>query len=295
MRLHHHLSRRALLRAALAATSLAALPARLRADSAYTGAFVDAHSHLKWDVGSTIDDLIQLYDAAGVSAVLLFADPWPIGTEARDRYPLRVQPFLAEGYANALHPHSSYMNPDGLAELLSGRYVVGLGEIICRHSPYQLGAAGGYASAPANNVPADHPALLAAYGTAARFHAPVNVHQEWFYAAELERALRAAPETTFVWAHAGHGPAAQVAPLFRRNANLMADISARTPWIGPGTVLLRGDGSLEPAWAGLLEEFADRFMVGLDLFAPAHFAHGYVQQLVSYYRGLLGQLDPAVA
>jgi hypothetical protein len=33
---------------------------------------------------------------------------------------------------------------------------------------------------------------------AGRFGAPVNIHQEWSYADELERAFRAAPETTFV-------------------------------------------------------------------------------------------------
>jgi len=36
-------------------------------------------------------------------------------------------------------------------------------------------------------------------------------------------------------------------------------------------------------------------MVGLDLFAPAHYQAGYVNPLVAYYRGVLGQLDPAVA
>jgi hypothetical protein len=82
--------------------------------------------------------------------------------------------------------------------------------------------------------------------------------------------------------------------VLRRNPNVLVDLSARTPWIGPGTVLLRRDGTLDPAWALALEDYADRFLVGLDLFAPAHYQAGYVGQLVSYYRGLLGQLDPGV-
>jgi hypothetical protein len=76
---------------------------------------------------------------------------------------------------------------------------------------------------------------------------------------------------------------------------VLADLSARTPWIGPGTVLLRPDGSLDPSWRSVLEDYADRFLVGLDLFAPAHYQAGYVSELVGYYRGLLGQLDPGVA
>jgi hypothetical protein len=173
--------------------------------------------------------------------------------------------------------------------------VRGLGEVILRHSPFQLGASAGYASAPANNVPADHPALIEAYRLAGRHGAPVNVHQEWFFADELERALRAAPETTFVWAHAGHGPAHVVRPLLERNRNLLADLSARTPWIGPGTVLLRPNGAIAPEWSATLHDLADRFVIGLDLFAPAHYRPGYVNQMVTYYRGLLGQLDPPVA
>jgi predicted TIM-barrel fold metal-dependent hydrolase len=121
------------------------------------------------------------------------------------------------------------------------------------------------------------------------------VHQEWFFGEELERALRAAPDTTFVWAHAGHGPPEAVRPMLERNPNLMADLSARTPWIGPGTVLLRPNGALDPAWAATLTDLADRFVIGLDLFAPAHYRAGYVNPMAAYYRGLLGQLDSQVA
>ena len=296
MCLHHRVTRRRLVGTALVAATAALVRARAaRAAGRYEGPFVDAHSHLKADFSPPIGDLIGLYDRAGVRGVLLFGEPWALATDARDRYPSRVVPFLAEGYANAVHPHSSYVNPEGLAQLLGANVVRGLGEVILRHSPYQLGAAGGYASAPANNVPADHPALLEAYRLAGRHGVAVNVHQEWFFGEELERGLRAAPETTFVWAHAGHGPPDAVRPLLERNPNLMADLSARTPWIGPGTVLLRPNGALDPAWSALLHDRADRFVVGLDLFVPAHYQSGYVDQTVAYYRGLLGQLDPQVA
>ncbi len=241
------------------------------------------------------DTLDSLYDQAGELGAIQYGEPWQVASDARGRYPDRIVPFLAEGYANALHPDSSYVHPEGLHQLLAGGVVRGLGEVICRHSPFQLGATGGYYAAPATSIPADHPALLAAYRVAAQYGAPVNVHQEWFHAAELERALRVAPDTTFVWAHAGHGDAAAVRGLLARNPNLMADLSARTPWIGPGTVLLRPNGTLAPEWAGLLREHADRFVIGLDLFVPAHYRQGYVSQMVDYYRGLLGQLEPDVA
>jgi predicted TIM-barrel fold metal-dependent hydrolase len=296
MCLHTPTTRRRALTTVLAALTAALVRARATtAAGPYAGPLVDAHAHLKLGVGPSIDELIRLYDAAGVRGALLFGEPWPLATEARDRYSARIVPFLAEGYAAALHPDSSYANPPGLEQLLAGRFVRGLGEVICRHSAFQLGPSGGYASYPAVDLPADHPALLEAYRQAGRHGAPVTVHQEWWHAPELERALQSAPETTFIWAHAGHGPAASLRPLLERHPNLHADLSARSPWLGPGTVLHGPNGAVTPDWSQLLHAHPDRFLVGLDLFVPAHYQPSYVTQMADYYRGLLGQLDPAVA
>lgn len=192
--------------AAVAGAVLAGRQAWARAAGPYDGPFVDAHSHLKQDLAPPILELMDVYDQVGIKGALLFGEPWPLAADARGAYPNRVVPFLAESYSNALHPDSSYVNPGGLHELLSARVVRGLGEVILRHSPYQLSALHGYASAPPNNVPADDPQLITAYRIAGEHGVAVNVHQEAAYTAELSRALEAAPETTFVWAHAGHGP-----------------------------------------------------------------------------------------
>lgn len=281
----------------MVATVAASLTSAQAAKAAgpYDGPLVDAHLHLKHGISPPAEQIVALLDGAGVRGAWAFGEPWQAASDARGRFPRLLVPFLGEGYANALHAHSNYANADGLAQLLEAGVIGGLGEVILRHSPYQLGATGGFASAPANHVPADHPALVEGYRVAGRFGVPVNVHQEWYFGDELERALRAAPETTFVWAHAGHGPAHAVRPLLERNPNLMADLSARSPWLGPGTVLLRPNGALELAWAATLTDLADRFVIGLDLFAPAHYQAGYVNQMAAYYRGLLGQLGPQVA
>jgi hypothetical protein len=271
---------------------------RTRAASAagvYDGPLVDAHAHLKAGLGPDPAGLLALHDRVGIRGALLFGEPWSIATAARDLAPDRIVPMLAEGYANALHRDSSYLHPAGLEQVFAAKVVRGLGEIICRHSPYQLGASGGFASAPANDVPADHPSLVEAYRVAGAFGGPVTIHQEWWFADELERAVRAAPDTNFIWAHAGHGDVDAARRLLERNPNLHADLSARSPWIGPGTVLTRADGSLGAAWAALLREHADRFLVGFDLFVPAHYEVRYAEQMVGYYRGLLGQLEPDVA
>lgn len=261
----------------------------------YAGRLIDAHCHLTADDPLDASGLVRLLEAASVDGCWLFAHPWSLGTDAWLAHPERIVPFLAEPYADAVADWSSYVNHEWLAWLLAGGYVRGLGEVILRHSPFRLGAAGGYASAPANHVPADDPRLIAAYRIAGRFGAPVTVHQEWWYHAELGRALEAAPETSFVWAHAGHGPPDLVGELLARYPNLHADLSARTPWIGPGTVLLGPDGALNGRWRAVLERFPERFLVGLDLFAPAHYRADYVAALSEYERGLLGQLPLDVA
>jgi hypothetical protein len=302
MCLHHALSgtgrlpRRRLL-TLLTVLAASALTRARAAEAAgpYAGPLVDAHAHLKAGFGPDPAGLLALHDRVGIQGALLFGEPWWISTAARDLAPGRIVPILAEGYANALHRDSSYMNPAGLEQLFAAKVVRGLGEIICRHSPYQLGAAGGFASAPANDVPADHPALVEAYRLAGAAGGTVTIHQEWWFADELERAVRAAPETRFIWAHAGHGDADVARRMLERNPNLHADLSARSPWLGPGTVLTRADGSLSAAWAALLREYADRFLIGFDLFVPAHYEVGYAEQMVGYYRGLLGQLEPDVA
>ena len=80
-------------------------------------AFVDAHAHLRWDAGASINKLIGLYDRARVQGAISFGLPWPLGADARDRYPGRAVPFLAERYANAVHRDASYAHPDGLEQL----------------------------------------------------------------------------------------------------------------------------------------------------------------------------------
>src|SRR5205085_1193371 len=111
----HRIGRRGAIRALLGVAAMGLVRSRAaRAAEPYDGPLVDAHTHLKLDTGPPIDELIALYDGAGVRGVMLFGEPWQVATEARDRYPGRVVPFLAEGYADAVHPDSSYVHPEGL-------------------------------------------------------------------------------------------------------------------------------------------------------------------------------------
>ena len=113
MCLHHALSGAARLPRRRALTVLAALAAsalvRARAAEAagpYVGPVVDAHAHLKEGFGPDPAGLLALHDRVGIQGALLFGEPWPIATATRDLAPGRIVPFLAEGYANAIHRDS---------------------------------------------------------------------------------------------------------------------------------------------------------------------------------------------
>jgi hypothetical protein len=111
-------SRPGAVRVLLATTALVALPWHpARPDGVYDGPFVDAHAHLRWDAGASINELIGLHDRARVQGAISFGEPWPLGADARDRYPGRAVPLLAERYANAVHRDASYAHPDGLEQL----------------------------------------------------------------------------------------------------------------------------------------------------------------------------------
>jgi hypothetical protein len=269
--------------------------APLRSQQAYAGPLVDAHAHLEAESGVSAEALLALYDETGVRGAWLFGFPWSLAADAARQQPDRFVPFLAVGYTTTIGPESAYRDSAGLASLLASRSVRGLGEVILRHSAFRLGPSGGGYSAPATDVPADDPLLVEAYRQAGRQGVPVVVHQEAAYVGELERALRAAPDTTFVWAHAGHGPASVLRPLLARYPNLYADLSARTPWIGARTVLTDPSGELWAEWADLLAQYPDRFLIGFDLFVPMHYRLAYVRDTVEYYRGLLGRLGPAAS
>src|SRR5437763_1762657 len=104
----------------------------------YDGPLIDAHAHLKDGVGTDAAGLLALYDGAAVRGAFLFGEPWSVATAARDLAPDRFVPMLAEGYANALHRDSSYVHPDGLDQVFGAGVVRGRGEVICRHSAFQL-------------------------------------------------------------------------------------------------------------------------------------------------------------
>lgn len=179
----------------------------------------------------------------------------------------------------------------------------GIGETILRHSgPAALAA----------NIPANQAVAMDLYAEAAARGVPVSIHFETrdksapdtdiaSRVLELRSALSTNPETIFIWAHLGDTGPTLVRTLIEDYTNLYADLSSRNPYFVRGWPVEHqslsgepmGTGSLDPDWKQLFEDHPDRFLIGLDLASEDRWSQ--LVEVVSYYRGVLGELSQEAA
>ena len=139
------------------------------------------------------------------------------------------------------------------------------------------------------------PAFKRVMETAAKHGLPVVIHDELDdrATAALGEALAGHPKTVVVLAHAGEATPARLEPLLARHANLVVDLSGmhflRTPSLAGET------GHLDPAWKTLIEKMPDRFVMGIDVWAPRLFEPAMLDRLMKWTRRILGELKPDVA
>jgi predicted TIM-barrel fold metal-dependent hydrolase len=139
------------------------------------------------------------------------------------------------------------------------------------------------------------PAFVNILKMAARHKAPVVIHAELDARAtpRLEEALRAVPDATIVLAHAGESAPPRIRSLLTSHKNLMVDLSGmhfqRKPFLATET------GPLDPDWKALIERLPERFLIGIDVWAPRLFEPAMLDRLMRWTRRILGELKPEVA
>ncbi len=139
------------------------------------------------------------------------------------------------------------------------------------------------------------PAFMKILDLCAQRGVPIVIHDELTpaAAASLEAALAAHRRATIVLAHAGELKPAELEPLLARNANLRVDLSGmhfqRTP------SLAKEKGPLDPAWKALIARMPDRFLMGIDVWAPRLFEPVMLDRLMAWTRRVLGELPADVA
>ena len=184
-----------------------------------------------------------------------------------------------------------------------GDGATGVGEMTLRHSGPPMLAA---------NIAANETTAMAIYALAEARGVPVSIHFETRDKSapgvdiasrieELRTALSANPDTIFIWAHLGDTGPATVRALIEEFDNLYADLSTRNPYYIRGwPVTLQslsteseGTFTLKTEWRDLFEDHSDRFLFGLDLASQDRVDQ--LSDVVSYYRGVLGELSQATA
>ena len=247
----------------------------------YAGPLIDAHSHVS--SATAIDAYVAAMKRHDVRRVLLLGvggvqkdDPAWIAAAAR-KYPDRVLAAIP-----VADPTATDAAPRIEAALARGK-AHAIGEIHVRQVSRKI-----------DRDPSG-PAFKRVLETAAKHGLPVVVHDELNggATAALGEALAGNPRATIVLAHAGEATPAKLEPLLARHANLVVDLSGmhfqRTPALAGET------GPLDPAWKALIEKMPDRFVMGIDVWAPRLFEPAMLDRLMKWTRRILGELTPAVA
>ncbi|MVF12139.1 amidohydrolase family protein [Ketobacter sp. MCCC 1A13808] len=210
---------------------------------------------------------------------------------------------LPESQQRRLHPFICGFNPtdknaaEHVARMLEWYpgFWQGIGEVITRHDDLTALTYG-------ETARANHPALMRVYKLAAKHDLPVLLHSnitsmsadDPVYLSELEDALKQNPNTRFIWAHAGTSKtinlrnkpeflAKELERLLSAYANLWIDLS----W----TVMddhIQPRGKVSPRWLSLIENHADRFMLGSDVTGSFKRVNEKMQDFIP----LLEQLQP---
>jgi predicted TIM-barrel fold metal-dependent hydrolase len=264
-----------------AAVLLALFAPATPAAAEYAGPIVDAHSHVP--NATAIETYVAAMKRHNVVKVVLLGvggaqkhDAAWIATAVR-KHPDRVV---------AGQPVPEPTSPQAAAQLeaeLARSRAHAAGEVHIRQ-----------VSRTIDRSPAD-PAFVKVLEVAARHKVPVVIHQELDdkATAALEAALKAAPAATIVLAHAGSATPAAIEGLLGRHSNLVVDLSGmhfqRTP------ALATEKGPLDPAWKALIDKRADRFVIGIDVWAARLFEPVMLDRLMTWTRRILGELSPEAA
>lgn len=151
---------------------------------------------------------------------------------------------------------------------------------------------------PANRfkLRGDSPILRALLALAAKYKRPLNIHAQWDpdTAQELERLAATNRSARLVLAHCGSfATPTDIRGAFERNINLSCDLSARgVPPLKRTTSAVFDERSILGDWRRLIEDYPDRFVVGLD---TVHSWKEYESILYAIRFGLLANLSPETA
>lgn len=153
-------------------------------------------------------------------------------------------------------------------------------------------------------VPTNAPFFTEMLALAAKYKIPLGMHMQWHPAsvAELEALAASNRDGTIVLMHCGKDATARdIRPILEKHPNIYCDLSYRSPpqetHNDPARTIFWPKGlfrkaGIKPEWKQLIEDFPDRFMVGVD---DVHDWKQYDQVVEAIRTGVLEQLSPETA
>jgi Amidohydrolase len=262
----------------------------------------DVHSHRSSSGSPTAEEFLEIMNAAGISQMNVFEgggvhEPTLLARQYPDRFVVSYRPPINRSTAIKGVLDDEGMRRIGIEvekALKSGLYR-GLGEVIT----YGGGAI-------PSNISPDSPLVRSILELAGRYNMPINIHCPAASWAEMDRLLRAYPETVVIWAHAGFYLSPSVMGDFLRDfPNLYFDLAlVHPPWTsnrsGPFRYLipiLHGE-VIDEGWRQLFESYPDRFLVGFDFGAQGNQLYtpqSMAKEVGEYFRTMLAQLTSTTA
>ncbi len=282
----------------LAAALIFFLPAAALAEP-YRGVISDGHAHFKGEKAKP-DKTIQAMDRNNIDVMVLWVKNqggWKDGDtlDFAAKYPGRVVPGIAFQNKGWTRQKKSFIGKV-LDKAKSGNFKA-MGEMSFR------GKIGGNLNAP----PAS-PLAREVLDIAEKYNLPLTIHHnpyekingEWKrtdeYETFIDETLAYNTRAPVIWDHwCGQSTPDDARKLLQRFANLTCGLA----WLhklagGLATPLVGGDGNFLPGWKKLIEDYPDRFIVGVD----ANSAPGPLKKYdgrVKMIRKALGGLSPGVA
>jgi predicted TIM-barrel fold metal-dependent hydrolase len=149
-----------------------------------------------------------------------------------------------------------------------------------------------------HKIRGDAPTLKAMFDLAGKYKRALNVHAEWSgdTARELTALAASNREARLILSHCGViASASDIRDVFEKNSNILCDLSFRSPPQLKPKIMNRmvfDNGRLRDDRKKLIEDFPDRFIVGIDdVFNWAD----YEDTVRNIRTGLLANLKPDVA
>lgn len=198
----------------------------------------------------------------------------------------------AAPFENPSHPAAAEMLSQIEAGLKDGRFK-GIGELHVNTlytAPMKPGLR--------RKLPVDSPTFKAVFDLARKYKAPVDIHVEWDAdtVEQLERILTAYPRVPVKLAHCGKtSTAGDIRATMTKFANVYCDLSSRPGkhrYHTPSVVIFTADGFQQDDWRKVIEDFPDRFTVGID---DVESWSEYETVVKTIRKGLLAHLSPETA